>query len=79
MQTRTSNTKENRRRGDVYGKQACLSFSAHEVYLMDEWEKLAESEYLTKSGYIKRFLRAEAQKLKEQQTTDWASMYGGRR
>jgi len=46
---------------------------------MDEWEKLAESEYLTKSGYFKRFLRAEALKLKEQQSTDWTSMYGGRR
>jgi len=45
---------------------------------MDEWEKLAEAEYLTKSGYFKRFIRAEARKLKEQQNTDWASIYGGR-
>jgi len=78
MQTRTSNIKENRRRSDVYGKSACLSFAAHEIHLMDEWEKLAEAEYLTKSGYFKRFIRAEARKLKEQQSTDWASMYGGR-
>ena len=79
MRTRTTNTKTSGHRGDVYGKCACLSFAAHEIHLMDEWEKLAESEYLTKSGYFKRFLRAEARKLKEQQTTDWASMYGGRR
>ena len=41
--------------------------------------KTAESEYLTKSGYLKRFIRSEARKLKEQQSTDWTSMYGGRK
>ena len=58
-----------RHRNDVYGKCACLSFAAHEIHLMDEWEKLAESEYLTKSGYLKRFIRAEARRLKDQGLT----------
>ena len=31
-----------RHRNDVYGKCACLSFAAHEIHLMDEWEKLAK-------------------------------------
>ena len=79
MRTRTPRTKETRRRDDDYGKQACISFAGHELHLMDEWQKLAESEYLTKSGYLKRFIRSEARKLKEQQNTDWTSMYGGRR
>ena len=79
MRTRTPRTKETRRRDDDYGKQACISFAGHELHLMDEGQKLAESEYLTKSGYLKRFIRSEARKLKEQQSTDWTSMYGGRR
>lgn len=78
MQTRTKQTQRNRRNSDVYGKCQCVSFSAHEVHLMDDLEKLADSEYMTKSAYIKRFIRSEARKLKEQQNTDWASMYGGR-
>ena len=78
MQKRIGDIKENRRRSDVYGKQACLSFAAHELYLMDEWEKLAESEYLTKSGYFKRFIRAEARKLKEQSMTDWSTLLGNK-
>ena len=45
---------------------------------MDELEKLADSEYMTKSSYIKRFIRSESRKLKDQQMTDWAGMYGGR-
>ena len=79
MRTRTPNTERARRRSDVYGKCACVSFAAFETHLMDDWEKLAEAEYLTKSAYFKRFIRAEARKLKEQQNTDWASMHGGRK
>jgi len=78
MRTRTTSAKTSRHRGDVYGKCACLSFAAHEIHLMDEWEKLAESEYLTKSGYFKRFIRAEARKLKEQSMTDWTTLLGNK-
>ena len=78
MQTRTRPTEKNRRRSNDYGKCACISFAAHELHLMDELEKLADSEYMTKSSYIKRFIRTEARKLKDQRMTDWATMYGGR-
>ena len=78
MQTRTKQTQRNRHRSEVYGKCQCVSFALHEVHLIDELEKLADAEYMTKSAYIKRFIRSEARKLKEQQNTDWAAMYGGR-
>ena len=50
---------------NLRGKCACISFAAHELHLIDELDKLAKSEYMTKSSYIKRFIRAEAQKLKD--------------
>ena len=78
MQTRIRPTEKNRRRSNDIGKCACISFAAHELHLMDELEKLADSEYMTKSSYIKRFIRSESRKLKDQQMTDWAGMYGGR-
>ena len=62
---------------NLRGKCACISFAAHELHLMDELEKLADSEYMTKSSYIKRFIRTEARKFREQEKTDWAAMYGG--
>ena len=52
---------------NLHGKCACISFAAHELHLMDELEKLADSEYMTKSSYIKRFIRAEARKLKNKE------------
>ena len=66
MQTRTKQTQRSRHRNEVYGKCQCVSFALHEVHLIDELEKLADAEYMTKSAYIKRFIRSEARKQKEQ-------------
>ena len=52
---------------NLRGKCACISFAAHELHLIDEPDKLANSEYMTKSSYIKRFIRAEARKLMDQE------------
>ena len=52
---------------NLRGKCACISFAAHELHLIDELDKLANSEYMTKSSYIKRFIRAEAPKLMDQE------------
>ena len=52
---------------NLRGKCACISFAAHELHLIDELDKLANSEYMTKSSYIKRFIRAEARKLLDQE------------
>ena len=52
---------------NLRGKCACISFAAHELHLIDELDKLANSEYMTKSSYIKRFIRAEARKLMDQE------------
>ena len=53
---------------NLRGKCTCISFAAHELYLIDELDKLANSKYMTKSAYIKRFIRAEARKLKDHQS-----------
>ena len=52
---------------NLRGKCTCISFAAHELHLIDELDKLADSEYMTKSSYIKRFIRAEARKLMDQE------------
>ena len=52
---------------NLRGKCACISFAAHELHLIEELDKLANSEYMTKSSYIKRFIRAEARKLMDQE------------
>ena len=52
---------------NLRGKCACISFAAHELHLIDELDKLANSEYMNKSSYIKRFIRAEARKLMDQE------------
>ena len=52
---------------NLRGKCVCISFAAHELHLIDELDKLANSEYMTKSSYIKRFIRAEAPKLMDQE------------
>ena len=79
MQTRNRSNSIRRRNGTPYGKCACVSFSGLELDLMDDWQKLAESECLDKSAYFKKFLRGEARKLRDQQSTNWAEMYAGRR
>ena len=55
---------------NLHGKCTCISFGAHELHLMDELKKLADSEYMTKSSYIKRFIRTEARKVKKQNSEE---------
>ena len=68
MKTQTKQTQKSRLKIDAYGKCQCISFALHEVHLMGELEKLADAEHMTKSAYIKRFIRSEARKLKKQNT-----------
>ena len=65
MQNRIHNNKKIRLRGNGYGKTASVSFSYHELDLMETWDELAEQSFLSKSGLFKKFLRSEGRKLKD--------------
>jgi|DEB0MinimDraft_6_1074348.scaffolds.fasta_scaffold368383_1 metal-responsive CopG/Arc/MetJ family transcriptional regulator len=63
-------------RGSDNGKCICLSFPAHELTLIEELDKLAHLECATRSQYVRRLIRREKQKVKEQVSTDWSSILG---
>ena len=65
MQNRIHSNKKIRLRGNGYGKTASVSFSYHELDLMETWDELAEQSFLSKSGLFKKFLRSEGRKLKD--------------
>ena len=65
MQNRIHNNKKIRLRGNGYGKTASVSFSYHELDLMETWDELADQSFLSKSGVFKKFLRTESRKLKD--------------
>ena len=65
MQNRIHNNKKIRFRGNGYGKTASVSFSYHELDLMETWNELADQTFLSKSGVFKKFLRTESRKLKD--------------
>ena len=65
MQNRIHNNKKIRFRGNGYGKTASVSFSYHELDLMETWNELADQSFLSKSGVFKKFLKTEGRKLKD--------------
>ena len=65
MRNRIHNNKKIRLRGNGYGKTASVSFSYHELDLIETWEELADQSFLSKSGVFKKFLRTEGKKLKD--------------
>ena len=65
MQNRIHNNKKIRLRGNGYGKTASVSFSYHELDLMETWDELADQSFLSKSGVFKKVLRTESKKLKD--------------
>ena len=65
MQNRIHKNKKIRLRGNGYGKTASVSFSYHELDLMETWDELADHSFLSKSGVFKKFLRTESKKLKD--------------
>ena len=70
MQNRIHNNKKIRFRGNGYGKTASVSFSYHELDLMETWNKLADQSFLSKSGVFKKFLRSEGRKLKDKRVLE---------
>lgn len=59
MQTQTKSTTTLNRRQHQYAKCVCISFPAHELDLIDELDRLAETEGLSRSQYIRRAIRKE--------------------
>ena len=70
MQNRIHNNKKIRLRGNGYGKIASVSFSYHELDLMETWEELADQSFLSKSGVFKKFLRTESRKLQDKRVLE---------
>ena len=78
-------TRQNQRSGyggnDV-GKNICISFGFHELGLIDDLDRLAHSECVNRSQWIRRRIREEKRKLKEQETfltgnnNSWTSLLG---
>ena len=63
-------TRQNQRSGyggnDV-GKNICISFGFHELGLIDDLDRLAHSECVNRSQWIRRRIREEKRKLNEQE------------
>ena len=45
------------------GKCICVSFPAHELNLIEELDDLANQEFITRSQYIRRMIRREAERI----------------
>ena len=65
---------------NVVGKNICISFGFHELDLIDDLDRLAHSECVNRSQWIRRRIREEKRKLKEQealweqQKTSWNTL-----
>lgn len=66
MPTTTLQTEDNRYGGNANGKCVCVSFPAHELHLIKEMDRLAHLECSTRSQFLRRCIRREASKVKEQ-------------
>ena len=79
-----SSTQNQRSRfgGNDVGKNICISFGFHELDLIKDLDRLAHSECVNRSQWIRRRIREEKRKLKEQeslweqQRTSWQTLVG---
>lgn len=82
MHLRTQQNQRSRFAGNDVGKSICISFGSHELDLIDALDKLALSECVNRSQWIRRRIREENRKLKEQeelwdhQKTSWNTLVG---
>ena len=78
MQKRTLGNMRVRYRSSDVGKCICLSFPHHQLTLLEDLDRLAEQEFLTRSQYVRRLIIREKMKEKQQETHSWTSMYGAK-
>ena len=67
MHVQTRQTQRSRMGGNDVGKNICISFGFHELDLIDDLDRLAHSECVNRSQWIRRRIREERRKLKEQE------------
>ena len=82
MQLQTKQNQRSRYGGNDVGKNICISFGFHELDLIKDLDRLAHSECINRSQWIRRRIREEKRKLKEQeslweqQRTSWQTLVG---
>lgn len=68
MHLQTKQNQRSRYGGNDVGKNICISFGFHELDLIDDLDILAHSECVNRSQWIRRRIREEKRKLKEQES-----------
>lgn len=68
MHLQTRQNQRSRMGGNDVGKNICISFGFHELDLIDDLDRLAHSECVNRSQWIRRRIREEKRKLKEQES-----------
>lgn len=82
MHLSTTQNQRSRIGGNDVGKNICISFGFHELDLIKDLDRLAHSECVNRSQWIRRRIREEKRKLKEQeslweqQRTSWQTLVG---
>jgi len=78
MSVSTPQGQRNRYGSNDVGKNICISFGYHELGLIEDLDKLAHSECVNRSQWIRRKIREEKVKLKEQESAvlDWSVLVG---
>ena len=82
MHLSTTQNKGSRFGSNDVGKNICISFGFHELDLIKDLDRLAHSECVNRSQWIRRRIREEKRKLKEQeslweqQRTSWQTLVG---
>ena len=68
MHLQTKQNQRSRYGGNDVGKNICISFGFHELDLIDDLDILSHSECVNRSQWIRRRIREEKRKLKEQES-----------
>ena len=76
MHLQTRQNQSRRYGGNDVGKNICISFGFHELDLIDDLDRLAHSECVNRSQWIRRRIREEKRKLKDQEALFANSTYG---
>ena len=67
MHLQTTKNQSSGYRGNDVGKNICISFGFHELDLIEDLDLLAHSECVNRSQWIRRRIREEKRKLREQE------------
>ena len=78
MSVSTPQNQRSRYGSNDVGKSICISFGLHELGLIEDLDRLAHSEGVNRSQWIRRKILEEKVKLKEQESAvmDWSALVG---